>query len=281
MVEEKTDREKERASEDAKYEQVIIKRIDEALRHPDDTLEKALEEGHFQYKRNIWSAFLSAAVAGAILGISTLLVGLIAGDYEDAPKHIQTLAKALIYPLGFIICIFSGTLLFTEQTATAVYPVLSKKTHWTSLIRLWNVIYLGNILGSLIISLLLYAIYKDTAQSSGFLVVYDHLNSSTTLLLFLKAILAGWLMAQAGWLIMATHSTTAQILFLYVATFIIGYADLYHSIAGASEYFIGFFLKGEFHFFQLLRFFLVVMFGNLIGGSFLVGLLNFAHIKSA
>ena len=44
---------------------------------------------------------------------------------------------AIVYPLGFIICIMSGTQLFTEHTATAVYPVLAGKADVKKLFRLW------------------------------------------------------------------------------------------------------------------------------------------------
>lgn len=46
-----TQREKEREKEDNDYMPVIVKRTDEALRHPDDILEKAIKDGIEQQDR--------------------------------------------------------------------------------------------------------------------------------------------------------------------------------------------------------------------------------------
>ena len=53
---------------------------------------------------------------------------------------LQRLSMAIEYPLGFVICIMSGTQLFTEHTATAVYPLLAIKAGVKQLLRLWLVV---------------------------------------------------------------------------------------------------------------------------------------------
>jgi formate/nitrite transporter FocA (FNT family) len=123
-----TTRSLERTQEDKDYLSVILKRTDESVRHPDDILKKAIEEGLVQYERSNLSLFLSAISAGLILGFAGMCVALISQLFpREGGIIINRLAVALVYPLGFIICIISGTELFTEHTATAVYPVLDKK----------------------------------------------------------------------------------------------------------------------------------------------------------
>ena len=61
------ERGKERVKESSEYIPVIIKRTDETLRHPDDILEKAIEEGVEQLVRPALSLFLSAIAAGMII----------------------------------------------------------------------------------------------------------------------------------------------------------------------------------------------------------------------
>jgi hypothetical protein len=52
-----TDRGIERREEDSDFVPVIVKRNDEALRHPDDILEKAIEEGVEQQNRAFFPFF--------------------------------------------------------------------------------------------------------------------------------------------------------------------------------------------------------------------------------
>jgi len=122
-----TERSKEREIEDITYTPVIIKRIDETIRHPDDTLARVIEEGLEEIRRPTLSLFLSALAAGLILGFAAMSVAL--ASQLVPPDTIQgRFVTALVYPLGFIICIMSGTNLFTEHTATAVYPILDKNS---------------------------------------------------------------------------------------------------------------------------------------------------------
>ena len=127
IEDEKTMRSKKREKEDQKYLSVILKRNDQVVRHPDDILEKAIHEGVEQHKRSNLSLLLSSISAGLILGFASMSVSL-ASQIFDAQSHfiLNRIVTALFYPLGFIICILSGTQLFTEHTAIAVFPFLSK-----------------------------------------------------------------------------------------------------------------------------------------------------------
>ena len=123
-----TERAQERAREDECYTPVIVKRTDEAFRHPDDILQDAINTGLEQIKRPFISLALSSFAAGLILAFTVMAVGVITTlclPYDN-PLLLRLLGAA-VYPLGFVLCIMSGTELFTEHTATAVYPVLDKK----------------------------------------------------------------------------------------------------------------------------------------------------------
>ena len=145
-----TDREVERDREDRHFVPVIVKRTDEARRHPDDILQTAIEEGYEQLHRRPLSLFLSAVGAGLILGFVAMSVGVVSTATAGVESEIlRRIAVALVYPLGFVVCIMSGNELFTEHTATAVYPVLDQRSGLWRLLRLWLVVGGGNLLGTL------------------------------------------------------------------------------------------------------------------------------------
>ncbi|MAX67244.1 MAG: formate/nitrite transporter family protein [Bacteriovoracaceae bacterium] len=275
-----TKRAKERNKEDRSYVPVIVKRIDEAVRHPDDTLERAIKEGLEQHRRSKLSLFLSAIAAGLILGFAGMCVALVSQIFVGEENFIlNRLAVALVYPLGFVVCIMSGTQLFTEHTATAVYPVLDDKTHFKSLILLWCIVLLGNLFGTLISSYLLFMADNVINAKEGYIYVMNHLIHFSSLEVFISAILAGWLMAQGGWLVLATPPASSQLLCIYIVTFIIGLGGLHHSIAGSAEVFSGLFHVENPEWLKSFKFLASAVIGNLVGGSLFVAVLNYGHIK--
>lgn len=275
-----TERSAERIQEDKDFTPVIVKRTDEAVRHPDDILEKAISEGLEQINRSSVSLILSSMAAGLILSFTVMAVAVIAtytSTFEE--PFILRFSTALVYPLGFIICIVSGTQLFTEHTATAVYPVLEGRAGIIQLFRLWLLVIVGNIVGA-IASAGLLTITDDVIQAEkGYIIIAHHLVSYSNINIIFSSVLAGWLMALGGWLILATPPTISQIVCIYIVTFLIGIGGLHHSIAGSVEMFTAFFISTHFSITQSVRFILLAITGNLIGGSVFVAILNYGHIR--
>lgn len=275
-----TERELERREEDRDYVPVIIKRTDQSRRHPDDILESAIDEGMEQLQRNFFSLFLSALAAGLILGFTAMSVAIVEDQIQSMGGEINPrLITAFVYPLGFVMCIMSGTQLFTEHTATAVYPVLDRRANAWQMLRLWVIVLLGNLLGALLISFLLEAAEPVIHAQSGYLSIGHHLVEYDSWALLVSAILAGWLMALGAWLIMSTAPMLSQIVVIYIVTFVIGIGGLHHSIAGSVEIFSAYFIGHSLNLGQVARFISVAVVGNLIGGSVFVALLNYAHIR--
>lgn len=275
-----TERSVERKSEDEDYIPVIIKRSDETVRHPDDVLEQAIEEGLEQVNRPFLSLLLSSAGAGLILGFTAMAVAVMATltSSQDNPLLLR-LSMAFVYPLGFIVCIMSGTQLFTEHTATAVYPFLANKVGAKQLLRLWVVVILGNIIGALGSAGLLVLADEVIMAREGYILIGHHLVGYNNSTLLVSSLLAGWLMALGGWLVLVTSPALSQIICIYIVTFLIGLGGLHHSIAGSVEMFTALFISDEYTVMQALRFIGVALGGNLIGGSIFVAGFNYSHIR--
>jgi formate/nitrite transporter FocA (FNT family) len=275
-----TERMKERSAEDESYVPVIIKRTDEKRRHPDDTLETAIEEGLEQIDRPVLSLALSSIAAGLIVGFSAMAVAVITASLNDKvdPMLIR-IATAFVYPLGFVICVMSGAQLFTEHTATAVYPVLDQKASISQLFRLWSIVILGNMTGAIISATLHTSASEVVHSNEGYIIIGHHLVKFSTTALLISALLAGWLMALGAWLAVSSPRIGSQIVCIYIVTFLIGIGGLHHSIAGSVEMFAAMMVSSEFTINQAARFIGVALLGNLMGGSLFVALLNYAHIR--
>lgn len=275
-----TDRSNERQQEDQKYVPVIVKRNDEARRHPDDTLQLAVKEGAEQLRRRTLSLALSSVAAGLMLGFTAMSVAVtakFAGQFEM--PLLTRVATAIVYPLGFVMCVLSGTQLFTEHTATAVYPVLDRRASIVRLLRLWVIVIAGNLIGAATSAVLLNVADPVVQAREGYLEIARHLVEFETWPLLVSSVLAGWLMAEGAWLLLGTGHASGQILCVYIVTFLIGIGGLHHSIAGSVEMFAALMIGTEYSVAQAARFIALALLGNLIGGSMFVAVLNYAHIR--
>jgi formate/nitrite transporter FocA (FNT family) len=281
MDEATVERSVERAQEDERFTSVIVQRNAEARRHPDDILQLAIHEGHQQCQRSSWGLGLSAVAAGLTVGSSAMAVGVVtalhASGELDVPLRI---AQALVYPTGFVVCVISATELFTEHTATALYPALDRRSSLCDVVRVWAVVLIGNLLGTLLSAGMLALAEPVIGAASGYAEIAHHLSSFSALALFSSAVLAGWLMAMGAWLILATPPGFAQIAAIYTVTFLIGLGGLHHSIAGTAEALVAWMVTDALSLPQVFRFTAIAAPGNLVGGSIFVAVLNYGHIRS-
>lgn len=277
-----TERTIERDREEEHLTSVIVKRWDEARRHPDDILEHTIRAGREQIERRGVSLFMSATAAGLILGFSVMAVGVVETLLPGgAPPFLSRFAHALVYPVGFILCILSGTELFTEHTATALYPVLDKRASPGKLLKLWALVWLGNMVGALLISVLLLVADDVIGAAQGYRALHEHLVDRGPWQLLASAFMAGWLMALGAWLVSATPPSINQTIAIYLVTFLIGIGRLHHSIAGAIELFTSLFAGSPIQPYGAARFIVLATVGNLLGGSLMVAILNYGHIRKS
>ena len=275
-----TERAQTKQKEDREWVPVILKRSDESRRHPDDTLEHTIREGLEQLNRQTLSLFISAIAAGLILGFSVMAVGIVQSYFGSSDVGLlERFLTALVYPLGFVVCVMSGAELFTEHTATAVYPVLDRRSSVPRLLRLWSLVLGGNLVGAFISALLLIAVEDVVGASEGYVAIGIHLLEYGNPTLFASALLAGWLMAQGAWLVMATPPALTQVVCIYLVTFLIGLGPLHHAIAGSVEIFVAYLISDSITLLESLRFISVAVAGNLFGGACFVALLNYAHVR--
>lgn len=275
-----TIRQTRRSSEDRDYQPVILKRTDIALRHPDDTLQLAIEEGVEQADRRWLSLLLSSIGAGGTMAFTALAVGVLATATESVqPAMLRTVLVALVYPLGFVLCLMSGTQLFTEHTALAVYPVLDRRVPIRSLGRLWGTVLLGNVLGCVLAALLLAGAEGVVGASAGYAWAAHHVVDPGPAATLASAVLAGWLMALGGWLVLSTPPGPATVLLIYFVTFLIGLGGLHHSIAGTAEVLAAAFTGADLSPGHAAGSLAIAIVGNLLGGSIFVALLNYGSIR--
>jgi formate-nitrite transporter family protein len=224
----------------------------------------------------LWSALAS----GLAIGFSFLAAAFASGLVSE---HYRTAAAAAAYPLGFIFVIMARSELFTENTLVPVVPFLERRDSETfrKLLRLWALLLLGNLVGAVIFAWTLARtpMVKPALHSSLQHLASEAVSGGFGHVLY-SGIYAGWLIALLAWLLASTHSTGAQLAFIWLCTAPIHALGFKHSIAGSVE---AFYLAsgGEVTWTGALREFVAPsVIGNAIGGVLLVALLNYGQVAS-
>jgi len=106
------------------------------------------QDGEKELERDAMALLWSAIAAGLSMSASFLAKGIFHVQFEGIPGGM--VLENLGYTFGFIIVIMARQQLFTENTVTAVLPVMQSPTwgNFGLLMRLWSVVLFGNNIGT-------------------------------------------------------------------------------------------------------------------------------------
>src|ERR1700761_2676477 len=106
------------------------------------------KDGDEELRRPISALAWSGLAAGLSMGFSFVAEALFRTYIPAVPW--RPLITNLGYPLGFLIVIVGRQQLFTENTLTAIIPLLARRnlaTLW-QVLRLWSVVLVANMVGA-------------------------------------------------------------------------------------------------------------------------------------
>jgi len=235
------------------------------------------KDGDEELRRPVSALAWSGLAAGLSMGFSFFGEALLRTYMPDVPW--RPLITNLGYPLGFLIVIVGRQQLFTENTLTAIIPLLARRnvtTFW-QVLRLWGVVLVANLAGA---HLFAWVIGDTPVLHARFHPALQQLAAAAADVSFgsaiLRGIFAGWLIAMVVWMLAATDS--AKIAIIAILTYIVGLAGLTHVVAGSVEV-LFLVLTGAKSWLSFAGGYLVpTLIGNVIGGVALVSALNHAQV---
>jgi len=236
--------------------------------------------GEAELARPVSALAWSGVAAGMSMSFSLIAEGLLRSHLPlDAPW--TPLITKFGYTVGFVVVILGRQQLFTENTLTAVLPVLARRNLRTllSMLRLWSVVLIANLVGAVIVAWVLGNTNAfDPIVRNAFAFLGHRAADHSFGTLVLRGSFAGWLIAMVVWLLPAAQA--ARIWIIILLTWLVGLADLSHIIAGSVEvlYLTTTGALSWGHFFGLYM--VPTLIGNCIGGVALVAAFNHAQVVS-
>ena len=240
-------------------------------RNADEIYDQVFANGRSELNRSTGALAFSGLAAGLLMGLTGLGV---AGTRAVLPGRGGEFISLLFYPLGFIAVIIGRAQLFTENTLFPVVLVLSERRHVLVTLRLWVVVFVGNLVGALTFASL---VTKTSALRPMVVDGLVHLGTKATaeplLAVFASAIVGGWLVAMAAWMVSGSQGTIGEIASVWLMTFVVGLLGLAHCIA-SSGYVLVAALSGHVSAGWYVAWLAAATGGNIIGGVVIVALLN-------
>lgn len=189
------------------------------------------------------------------------------------------LVSSLGYSIGFVMVVLGRQQLFTENTLTAVLPVMAK-TSWANLwrmLRMWGIVFGANMMGTFIAAMFCtFAPVLSPEMLAGMHEIGVHLMGNSWAQMFFKAIAAGFLIATMVWLL--PNAEAAEFWVIVLMTSLIAAGGFAHIVAGSVEAFL-LVLDGQIGLGTMLMNFTVpVLLGNVVGGTMLFALISYAQV---
>ena len=233
--------------------------------------------GEEEMERPATSLWWSGLAAGLSMSFSLLAMAILEMHLPDA--EWRPLARALGYPIGFVMVVLARQQLFTENTITVVLPVMAEPSpynFWRAG-RMWAIVLAANLAGTLFAALFctFTPVLDNDVRAAMLSISRESLDHDAIALLF-RGITAGFLMAAMVWLIPAASAAQFQV--IAVMTYLIGVSGAAHIVAGSVEAFL-LVANGALGIAPMLgSFMLPVLIGNIVGGTVLFGMLSYAQV---
>lgn len=215
--------------------------------------------------------FMRAIMAGFLLVSANIFSNVTGAVFYKTFPEFGKFFGAIAFSMGIILIVFIGGELFTGNNMVMAMGAFKKKVTWGNVMKVWIYSYIGNLIGSVIFGLIFYfsGACRDMLREYWAASIPAKLELSAMEML-LKGALCNFMVCLAvltGFR-MKSESGRLIVMFLVITTFII--SGFEHSIANMGTFTIAWPLLGGLSVAGLIKSFVFVTLGNIIGGAVLL-----------
>lgn len=270
---------------------------------PQAMAQKAEEVGVVKATKNPLQAFFLAITAGVFISIAFVFYTTVTIGAGSMPFGMAKLVGGLAFSIGLILVVICGGELFTSSVLTTIARASNRITS-VQLLRNWLVVYLGNMVGTMLFVLIIW-FAKQHLMAGGewginALKIAQYKLQHSFIQAVALGILCNLMVCLAVWMTFSCRSVTDKVMVMilpiamFVACgfehsianmFMIPMAIVIQNFAGAEFWASVGYTANDFASLTMSNFLIKnlipVTLGNVIGGALLVGMTYWAlHRKS-
>lgn len=219
--------------------------------------------------------------AGAYIGIGGTLFSLVT-SFSGDPNILRALG-AFLFCIGLILIVFLKAQLFTGNNLMLA-PLLIKKAKLPNVLKNWVSVYIGNLIGSLIMVTIMYFLFGRNESISGHIQKIAMAKSQLPFLTaFGKAILCNTLVCLAVWFAIIGNTVPKKIIGIIIPISLFVYLGFEHSIANMFFIPLGLSFSAQSLVQNINAFWgnlIPVTLGNIVGGFFVSTILIILYKKN-
>lgn len=208
---------------------------------PAEILETLTETGVGKANGSFIHLFTLGIMAGAYIAFAGAASNMAAFNLllDDSSYGLGRVLAATVFTGGFILVTLAGAELFTGNSLMTI-ALAGKRITLTQMIRNWAIVYIANLMGSIIIAFLIFntGIFSSGGDMLGTLTVKTGAAkvSMTFLQCFLSGILCNWLVCLAVWCTAGASSTAGKAAAAFFPIWLFATGGYEHCVA--NMYFI-------------------------------------------
>lgn len=228
-------------------------------------------------KQHQFGYFISTLLAGAYVGLGIILIFSLGAPLAQAASPFQSLIMGASFGIALTLVIIAGAELFTGNNMIFTISTLSGKTTVKETLYNWLIVFIGNLLGAIVLAWLVKATGLFDAAPAEHL-IFTAASKKMTLPfdeLFFRGILCNWLVCLAIWMSMRLKSEAAKMFAIWWCLFAFIASGYEHSVANMTLLSVAMLLPNHPEAINLagwLHNMLPVTLGNMVGGILFVGL---------
>ncbi|MDR0591621.1 MAG: formate/nitrite transporter family protein [Candidatus Nomurabacteria bacterium] len=199
---------------------------------PGELVDANIEGATKKSSSPVWRLFILGIAAGLFIGLGAAVSSTAAHSIPDI--GLARLVAGLVFPIGLCMVILLGAELFTGN-ALMVNAALSGKITWCGLLRNWAIVFVGNLVGALLLAALL-AWFGQLDIGGGALAVYTAKVAAVKASLpwgkaFVLGIFCNFLVCAAVYMALSAKDTAGKILATFLPIIAFVTAGFEHCVA--------------------------------------------------
>ena len=216
-----------------------------------------------------------AALAGAYIALAGF--ASVVASFSVNNFGLSKLVAAIIFPCGLVMISIAGGELFTGNSLL-IAQTFQGKVKVSKLLNNWFFVYIGNFIGSICVSLMLFysgMFFLDSGNLAQALVKITKAKLElSNEACFFRGIICNWLVCLAVFMSFKAPNTLDKIYLIFVPVFLFVICGYEHSIANMFYIGAGLLCNQEslpiFEATNIARQFVFVTLGNIVGGCLFV-----------